>query len=107
MTAEPRCASISLAAIVAEAALVLLAWSQTWFLLRLSRRRAARRRDSVAGGALLPLALASLALVAALALAGPVFRVVLGRPGCAAGRRASSPCSSGRSATRCGRRCRC
>jgi len=30
------------------------------------------------GGALLPLALASLALVAALALAGPFFRVVLG-----------------------------
>ena len=33
---------------------------------------------AVAGGALLPLALASLALVAALALAGPFFRVVLG-----------------------------
>ena len=41
-------------------------------------RRAARSPAPIAGGALLPLALASLALVAALALAGPFFRVVLG-----------------------------
>lgn len=68
---------ISMAAIVAEAALVSLAWSQTWFLLRLSGVELPVP-GSVAGGALLPLALASLALVAALALAGPFFRVVLG-----------------------------
>lgn len=68
---------ISMAAIVAEAALVSLAWSQTWFLLRLSGAELPVP-GSVAGGALLPLALASLALVAALALAGPFFRVVLG-----------------------------
>ncbi|MEO5920310.1 MAG: Trp biosynthesis-associated membrane protein [Pseudolysinimonas sp.] len=68
---------ISMAAIVAEAALVSLAWSQTWFLLRLSGVELPVP-GAVAGGALLPLALASLALVAALALAGPFFRVVLG-----------------------------
>ncbi len=67
----------SMAAIVVEAALVSLAWSQTWFLLRLSGVELAVP-GSIAGGALLPLALASLALVAALALAGPFFRVVLG-----------------------------
>jgi len=68
---------ISMAAIVAEAALVALAWSQTWFTLRLSGTELAVP-GSVAGGALLPLALTSLALVAALELAGPFFRVVLG-----------------------------
>jgi uncharacterized membrane protein (TIGR02234 family) len=68
---------ISMVAIVAEAALVSLAWSQTWFLLRLSGAEVPVP-GAVAGGALLPLALASLALVAALALAGPFFRVVLG-----------------------------
>lgn len=68
---------LSMVAIVIEAALVSLAWSQTWFLLRLSGVELPVP-GSVAGGALLPLALASLALVAALALAGPFFRVVLG-----------------------------
>ena len=68
---------ISMVAIVAEAGLVSLAWSQTWFLLRLSGVELPVA-GSVAGGALLPLALASLTLVAALALAGPFFRVVLG-----------------------------
>lgn len=68
---------ISMAVIVVEAALVALAWSQTWFLLRLSGVELPVP-GSVAGGALLPLALASLTLVAALALAGPFFRVVLG-----------------------------
>lgn len=64
-------------AIVAEAALVSLAWSQDWFVLRLSTGDVSIP-GAIAGGALLPLALASLTLVAALALAGPFFRVVLG-----------------------------
>ena len=68
---------ILLAAIVAEAGLVSLAWSQTWYLLRLSGAEYPVGGD-IAGGALLPLALASLALVAALLLAGRFFRVVLG-----------------------------
>jgi uncharacterized membrane protein (TIGR02234 family) len=66
-----------MAAIVVEAALASLAWSQTWYLLRLSGAELPVP-GAIAGGALLPLALASLALVAALALAGPFFRVVLG-----------------------------
>lgn len=68
---------ISMVAIVVEAALVSLAWSQTWFLLRLSGAEYTVGGD-IAGGALLPIALASLTLVLALALAGPVFRVILG-----------------------------
>lgn len=66
-----------MAAIVAEAGLVSLAWSQTWFVLSLSDAKVPVP-GSIAGGALLPVALASLALLAALALAGPFFRVVLG-----------------------------
>lgn len=68
---------VSMAAIVAAAGVVSLAWSQTWYLLRLSGAEYPVGGD-IAGGALLPIALASLALVAALALAGPFFRVVLG-----------------------------
>jgi len=68
---------ISMAAIVVGAAVVSLAWSQTWYLLRLSGAEYAVP-GSVAGGALLPLALASLTLLLALALAGLVFRVILG-----------------------------
>ncbi len=68
---------ISMVAIVVEAAFVSLAWSQTWFLLRLSGAEYTVGGD-IAGGALLPIALASLTLVLALALAGPVFRVILG-----------------------------
>lgn len=68
---------VSLAAIVAGAGLVSLAWSQPWFALTISGT-VHEVPGAVAGGALLPLALASLALVAALALAGPVFRVILG-----------------------------
>jgi hypothetical protein len=67
---------ISMAVIVAEAGIVSLAWSQTWYLLRLPAAEYAVGGD-VAGGALLPLALASLTLVLALTLAGPFFRVVL------------------------------
>lgn len=56
---------------------LLLAWSQVWFTLDLARESIAVRGD-VAAGALPPLALVSLALILALALAGTVFRVVLG-----------------------------
>lgn len=66
-----------MAVLVAEAGLVSLAWSQVWYLLRLSGAEYEVRGD-IAAGALLPLALASLTLVLALALAGPVFRVILG-----------------------------
>jgi hypothetical protein len=67
---------ISLALVGALAAIVLLAWSQPWFVLRLADETITVSGD-LAAAALPPLALASFALVLALALAGPVFRVVL------------------------------
>jgi hypothetical protein len=67
---------VSLAAIVLTAGLAALSWSQTWYVLRLSDAAHAVGGE-VAGGALLPLALASLCAVLALGLAGPVFRSIL------------------------------
>src|SRR5690606_20170766 len=64
------------------AALVFLAWSQPWFSLELTASSGdpvpREVRGDVAVSALAPLALAVLAIVAALALAGPVFRIVFG-----------------------------
>ena len=76
MTAA-RLRLLSMAVILVEAGVVALAQSQTWYLLRLSGAEYAVGGD-VAAGVLLPLALASLTVVPALALAGPVFRVILG-----------------------------
>jgi uncharacterized membrane protein (TIGR02234 family) len=72
-----RIKAYSLLAIVLLAALVFTAWSQTWFTLTVQAKPFVVA-GSVAGSALAPVALASLALVAALAIAGPFFRVVLG-----------------------------
>jgi uncharacterized membrane protein (TIGR02234 family) len=55
----------------------LLAWSQTWFALRVEGHAVAVP-GSVAGGAVLAFALTGLALVLAVLLAGVVFRIVLG-----------------------------
>ncbi len=66
----------SLIAIVVLAALVFTAWSQTWFTMTI-QQKPFPVAGGVAGSALAPIALASLALVAALAIAGPFFRVVL------------------------------
>ena len=66
------------------AALALLAWSQTWFELgsRIAAAQGAGEPIAVAGSvaspALAALGLAGLALVAALAIAGPGIRIVLG-----------------------------
>jgi len=64
------------------AALVFLAWSQPWFTLELTPTSGdpapLEVRGDVAASALAPLALAVLAIVAALALAGTVFRIVFG-----------------------------
>jgi uncharacterized membrane protein (TIGR02234 family) len=72
---------LSLVLVGALAALVLWAWSQPWFAVTVvdgdSEVHYDVAGDLVAGG-LPPVALASLALVLALAIAGPVFRVVLG-----------------------------
>jgi uncharacterized membrane protein (TIGR02234 family) len=77
-----RLRGILLGATAVLAGLVLMAWSQPWFTLTLvpgsgDGEPLVVRGDSAAGG-LAPLALTTLALVAALALAGPVFRIVLG-----------------------------
>jgi len=71
-------------ATVVGGGLALLAWSQTWFDLELADAAAHGAGDgiavpgSVASPALAALGLAALALVAALAIAGPVIRIVLG-----------------------------
>jgi uncharacterized membrane protein (TIGR02234 family) len=72
-----RLKAYSLVAIVVLAALVFTAWSQTWFTMTV-QEKPFTVAGSVAGSALAPIALASLALVAALAIAGRFFRVVLG-----------------------------
>jgi uncharacterized membrane protein (TIGR02234 family) len=68
---------VSLVAIAVVAALALLAWSQPWFRISVDTR-VLTVGGSVAGSALPALALASLAVILALALAGPVFRSILG-----------------------------
>ncbi|GAA1695324.1 hypothetical protein GCM10009792_14150 [Microcella alkalica] len=73
-----RVRTLALLAPLAVAALSLLAWTQPWVEIALDDGRPVTAAGDVAAPALPALALAALALVAALALAGPVFRVVLG-----------------------------
>jgi hypothetical protein len=67
-------------AVIAVSALVLFAWSRDWFVFTLAGESADQVTvpGSVAAPALSALALAGIALAAALAIAGPVFRVLLG-----------------------------
>ncbi len=62
--------------------LVLLTWTGQWFVLTIDGRAASHTAIAVTGNtaapALIALALAGLALIGALAIAGPVIRVVLG-----------------------------
>lgn len=70
--------------ILAGSGLALLAWSQTWFAVRLVEGAAAGGATTlevggaVASPAIAALALAGLALAGALAIAGPLIRMVLG-----------------------------
>jgi uncharacterized membrane protein (TIGR02234 family) len=77
-----RLRGLLLGATALLAALVFLAWSQPWFTLELVASSGDPApllvRGDVAASALTPLALAVLAVVAALALAGPGFRMVFG-----------------------------
>ncbi|MBT2499910.1 Trp biosynthesis-associated membrane protein [Agromyces sp. ISL-38] len=80
-----RMKSPAIIATIVGAGLTLLSWSQNWFDLRIADGAVAGTiaeaipvAGSVASPALAALALAGLALVAALALAGPGIRVVLG-----------------------------
>lgn len=73
---------LSLLSGVVLGGLALLAWTMPWFHLEFTATGSGVAAVDVAGDAAAPalaaLALASLALVAALAIAGPVFRIVLG-----------------------------
>ncbi|HEU4757600.1 MAG TPA: Trp biosynthesis-associated membrane protein [Agromyces sp.] len=70
--------------ILAGSGLALLAWSQTWFAVHLVEGAAAGGATTlevggaVASPAVAALALAGLALAGALAIAGPLIRIVLG-----------------------------
>ncbi len=63
---------------VLTAAVAFLAWSQVWMTVELGGGLLVVAAGDAAAPAVPPFALAALALVAALALAGPVFRVILG-----------------------------
>lgn len=73
-----RVRAIALLAPIAVAGLALLAWTQAWVTATLDDGRSVMAAGDAAAPALPALAIAALAIVAALALAGPVFRVVLG-----------------------------
>ncbi|UFS60309.1 Trp biosynthesis-associated membrane protein [Subtercola endophyticus] len=77
-----RLKSLTIFAVVIWSALVFLAWSQPWFTLSAQGRAGDTISVTVQGAAAAPalsaLALAGLALAAALAIAGPVVRIVLG-----------------------------
>lgn len=77
-----RLKPLSLLASLAISALTLLAWTMTWFTVTLRDADDAQAPLQVAGDvaapALAALSLAGLALVAALAISGPVFRLILG-----------------------------
>ncbi|CAN5286730.1 hypothetical protein BH09ACT5_BH09ACT5_04690 [soil metagenome] len=77
MTAARLKLTLILAGVV-TAGLVLLAWTQAWFVLVLVDGTELSVSGQAAAPALSALGLASLALVAALAIAGPRVRIVLG-----------------------------
>lgn len=69
---------LALLAPAVVAALALLAWTQPWVSATIESGPVVTAAGDVAAPALPALSLAALALVAALALAGPAFRIVLG-----------------------------
>ncbi len=79
---SPRLKGLTILAVLGLSALVFLAWSQQWSSLLVSGTSVDGQLfgipGSVAAPALAALGLAGLALAAALAIAGPVVRVVLG-----------------------------
>lgn len=69
---------IALVVPASGAALAFLAWAQGWVAVTLDDGRTLIAGGDTAAPAIPPFALAILAVIAALALAGPVFRVILG-----------------------------
>lgn len=63
---------------LALGALTLLTWTQVWFSVTLTTDQVLDVPGDSAAAALAALGLSTLALVGALAIAGPVFRVILG-----------------------------
>ncbi|MET4780227.1 Trp biosynthesis-associated membrane protein [Glaciihabitans sp. UYNi722] len=82
MKGSRRLKNISLLGAIVLSGLTLLSWTSQWFTLTLGGSEKGHAPLTVTGEAAAPglvaLALAGLALVAALAIAGPVFRAVLG-----------------------------
>ncbi|MCU1423530.1 MAG: hypothetical protein JWN36_3181 [Microbacteriaceae bacterium] len=81
MKSPRRLKNLTLLAGVVLAGLILLTWTGQWFSLTLDGRSSSHSTIAVSGDvaapALIALALANLALVAALAISGPVIRLVL------------------------------
>lgn len=73
-----RVRALALVLPVVAAAAAFLAWSQMWVTVMLADGRTVGATGDAAAPAIPPFALAALALVGTLALAGVVFRVVLG-----------------------------
>lgn len=73
-----RVRTLALLLPVVAAAVAFLAWSQEWVSVVLDDGRTVVAAGDAAAPAVPPFAIAALALVGALALAGTVFRVVLG-----------------------------
>jgi hypothetical protein len=69
---------IAILAGIGLSALTLLSWTQVWFTVRLETGQTLSVTGDVAAPALTALALSGLALAGALAIAGVVFRVILG-----------------------------
>lgn len=74
----PRLKLTLLLAGVALAGGAFLAWTQPWFEIALGDGPVLSVAGDVAAGAVAALALTTLVLTAALSIAGPVFRVILG-----------------------------
>ena len=77
-----RLKNLTLVAAIVLGALTLLVWTGEWFSINLRESATGHPVLSVTGNvaapALIALALASLALIAALAISGPIFRMLLG-----------------------------
>ncbi|MDX2025194.1 Trp biosynthesis-associated membrane protein [Microcella sp.] len=78
MTAARRVRLLALMSPIVVAAVAMLAWTQPWVELQLTDGRTVIAAGDATAPAVPPFALAGLALVGALTLAGLVFRIILG-----------------------------
>jgi len=73
-----RSKSILILASAALCGILLVAWTQPWVAITLTDENSLSVLGDVSAGALSALALSGLALCGAIAIAGPVFRIILG-----------------------------